>query len=120
MKTMNTIATSAQNKMESMVAAYTAELQRKLNEKLLFIQSVAPLLERYQKNHEIFSVWRLGTEVYGSAYDYQGEPGKRGEQARACCTKLTKLVADLLELGCIAPVEWHNRKSYAGMYKFID
>jgi hypothetical protein len=108
---MNTteITANLTEEMNSVAEAYIADLKRKLEEKLAFINTVVPLLEKYKKNNELFTVWRLGTDLYGADYDHHDESNVlRGNQYSQCMTwtmQLTYLITDLTDRGYIEVVD---------------
>lgn len=117
MKIQN-VATTMKKSTQSLIDAYTAELQRKLEVKLNFINSVAPILEKYQENNEMFTAYRLGVEIYGDAYKVDRTCGGRAaREAMSMTARLSNLLHDLIECGAIERVEGFTHPSASGVYR---
>lgn len=101
------ITANLTEEMNSVAEAYIADLKRKLEEKLAFINTVVPLLEKYKKNNELFTVWRLGTDLYGTDYDNHSEDysNHKYSQCMNWTMRLTSLITDLTDRGYIEAVD---------------
>lgn len=103
------ITTEITEEMNSVAEAYIADLKRKLEEKLAFINTVVPLLEKYKENNELFTIWRLGTDLYGAEYDNHNDfsmrsPSHKYSQCMTWTMRLTYLITDLTDRGYIEVV----------------
>ena len=92
-----------QTKLENQIAEY----RKALEQKIMFLDKVTPVLDAYAKSNTIFTTWRLGCDAFGSAFNMErsGWTWKRNPEAVKQADKLSAQIGvflcDLEERGVI-------------------